>query len=232
MTTALVSHVYWRRTIGRSTRRSSDSRRGGCRQRGSSSATCPQPRLEVVAAWIGVVALSALVALRRAARDRKAGSGCTFRRGRVHRRASDGRSRNRCARSPRKRKPTPRRCGRSTARSSSPAVRMTFAGLNYKIEHQDAAEAQGDGPAAHGNVPVGARSARARSGRRSRCADAHDSYLQALGTVRRGLAGDGQGRRRWARRAPDRGARSAARRPRTSCCKLSDVLWPGEYKPN
>jgi len=110
------------------------------------------------------------------------------------------------------------------------AVRMTFAGLNYKIEH-------GDARTVKQTVQPLTKTFLTASERTRRIAppeslqDAHRKYLEALdhyATASREMikiADDGSERHLLAAHARSEQASHAL-------LELSDVLWPGEYKPN
>lgn len=110
------------------------------------------------------------------------------------------------------------------------AVRMTFAGLNYKTKDQDRKTLQSK---VQPLTPVFESAAR-NAGRLApppTLADAHASYLAALtdyaAASREMLKIVGDGRDEHLIEAHRKSERAGI-----ALLKLSDVLWPGEYKPN
>jgi hypothetical protein len=110
------------------------------------------------------------------------------------------------------------------------AMRMTFAGLNYKIEHQDPAKVK----AMVQPLTVAFHSAaqRARQLRPPESLkDAHASYLEALRLYEEAsremakIAADGRDQHLII-------AHERSEQASHALLQLSDVLWPGEYKPN
>lgn len=110
------------------------------------------------------------------------------------------------------------------------AMRMTFAGLNYKIEHGDPVKVEAE------LRPLTAtfRSAQQRVGKirpPQSLQDAHDSYVEAIALYL-------DASREMARVATDGrdehliAAHQRSQEASHALLKLSDVLWPGEYKPN
>ncbi len=110
------------------------------------------------------------------------------------------------------------------------AVRMIFAGLNYKTGNAGAASIKEKVP------PLGktfqSAAARVRGIRPPpSLADAHESYLEALNLYASAsnemirVADDGRDEHLVA-------AQQKSERASLALLKLSDVLWPGEYKPN
>jgi hypothetical protein len=110
------------------------------------------------------------------------------------------------------------------------AVRMIFAGLNYKSKNLDARTVRD-------NVQPLVKTFQSASQRAQELkvpaslADAHDSYVEAL-TLYASAA------REMTRVAEDGSdahlieAQRRSERASVALLKLSDVLWPGEYKPN
>jgi hypothetical protein len=110
------------------------------------------------------------------------------------------------------------------------AARMTFAGLNYKIEHQDPAKVKSTvQPLAVTFQSAVQRARQIRPPESLR--DAHVSYLEALGLYAEAsremikIADDGLDQHLVA-------AHERSEQASHALLQLSDVLWPGEYKPN
>jgi hypothetical protein len=110
------------------------------------------------------------------------------------------------------------------------AARMTFAGLNYKIEHQDPAKVKSTvQPLAVTFQSAVQRARQIRPPESLR--DAHMSYLEALGLYAEAsremikIADDGLDQHLVA-------AHERSEQASHALLQLSDVLWPGEYKPN
>jgi hypothetical protein len=110
------------------------------------------------------------------------------------------------------------------------AMRMTFAGLNYKIEHQDPAKVKSTVQP----LTEAFQSAVQRAGGLQppeSLQDAHATYLDALGLYAEAaremikIADDGRDQHLVA-------AHERSERASHALLQLSDVLWPGEYKPN
>jgi hypothetical protein len=110
------------------------------------------------------------------------------------------------------------------------AVRMTFAGLNYKIEHNDAGKLK----AAVQPLTRTFTDAAQRAGKiepPASLADAHRTYLEAIDHYAAAsremirIADDGREEHLFA-------AHKRSEQASHELLKLSDVLWPGEYKPN
>jgi hypothetical protein len=110
------------------------------------------------------------------------------------------------------------------------AVRMTFAGLNYKIEHNDAGKLKATVQPLIPTFTDAAERAR-RIQPPPSLEDAHRSYLEAIEHYAAAsremikLADDGREDHLIA-------AHKRSERASHELLKLSDVLWPGEYKPN
>lgn len=110
------------------------------------------------------------------------------------------------------------------------AVRMTFAGLNYKTKDQDA---KGLETKVRPLTPVFEAAAQnaGRLAPPSTLADAHANYLAALADYASAsremlkVAADGRDEHLIE-------AHRKSERAGIALLKLSDVLWPGEYKPN
>jgi hypothetical protein len=110
------------------------------------------------------------------------------------------------------------------------AVRMTFAGLNYKTEGEDAAKLKSAvQPLVKVFAEAGERAARMTPPASLR--DAHASYLGALANYSAAsremlkVVDDGRDAHLIA-------AHQRSQQASHELLKLSDVLWPGEYKPN
>lgn len=110
------------------------------------------------------------------------------------------------------------------------AVRMTFAGLNYKMERTDAGKLKATvQPLTRSFIDAGRR-ARAIQPPPS-LEDAHRSYLEAIehytaaSKMMIRIADDGREEHLIA-------AHERSEQASHELLKLSDVLWPGEYKPN
>ncbi len=110
------------------------------------------------------------------------------------------------------------------------AMRMTFAGLNYKIEHQNPARVKATLQPLIATFQSATQRARQIQPPAS-LSDAHTTYLEALGLYADAsremakIAADGR----------DEHLVTAHRRSEQAShalLRLSDVLWPGEYKPN
>jgi hypothetical protein len=110
------------------------------------------------------------------------------------------------------------------------AMRMTFAGLDYKIEHQDPAKVKATVQPLTATFQAAAQRARQIQPPES-LRDAHISYLDALGLYVEAsremakIAADGRDDHLIA-------AHQRSQEASHALLKLSDVLWPGEYKPN
>jgi hypothetical protein len=110
------------------------------------------------------------------------------------------------------------------------AVRMTFAGLNYKIEHNDAAKLKATVQPLTSTFTDAAQRAR-RIQPPASLEDAHRTYLEAIEHYAAAsremirIADDGSEEHLVA-------AHKRSERASHELLKLSDVLWPGEYKPN
>jgi len=110
------------------------------------------------------------------------------------------------------------------------AMRMTFAGLNYKIEHQDPAKVKATvQPLATTFKSAAQRARQIRPPESLR--DAHVRYLEALGLFV-------EASREMTRVADDRrdehlvAAHARSEQASHALLQLSDMLWAGEYKPN
>jgi hypothetical protein len=110
------------------------------------------------------------------------------------------------------------------------AVRMTFAGLNYKMERTDAGKLKVTVQPLTRSFIDAARRARAIQPPPS-LEDAHRSYLKAIehytaaSKMMIRIADDGREEHLIA-------AHERSEQASHELLKLSDVLWPGEYKPN
>jgi hypothetical protein len=110
------------------------------------------------------------------------------------------------------------------------AVRMTFAGLNYKIDHSDAAKLKATVQPLTRTFNDAAQRAR-RIQPPPSLEDAHRSYLEAIehyaaaSKIMIKVAEDGREEHLVA-------AHERTEQASHELLKLSDVLWPGEYKPN
>jgi hypothetical protein len=110
------------------------------------------------------------------------------------------------------------------------AVRMTFAGINYKIEHQDAQKLKATVEPLTQRFKSAAQRARAIQPPASLAA-VHEDYLAALDQYAMAT----QEMVRVARDGRDEHLISAQQKSENASAtllKVSDVLWPGEYKPN
>jgi hypothetical protein len=110
------------------------------------------------------------------------------------------------------------------------AMRMTFAGLNYKIEHNDPAKVKATLQPLIATFQSATQRARQMQPPAS-LRDAHKSYLEALGLYVEAsremakVAADGRDEHLVA-------AHRSSGQASHALLQLSDVLWPGEYKPN
>jgi hypothetical protein len=110
------------------------------------------------------------------------------------------------------------------------AVRMTFAGLNYKIKHNDAAKLKATVQPLTRTFTDAAQRAR-RLQPPASLADAHRTYLGAIehytdaSRIMIRVADDGREEHLIT-------AHKRSEQASHELLKLSDVLWPGEYKPN
>jgi len=110
------------------------------------------------------------------------------------------------------------------------AVRMIFAGLNYKTGNADAASVRERVQPLTKTFQSAASRVRTIQAPPS-LADAHGSYLEALRLYASAskemirVADDGRDEHLVA-------AQQKSERASLALLKLSDVLWPGEYKPN
>jgi hypothetical protein len=110
------------------------------------------------------------------------------------------------------------------------AMRMTFAGLNYKIEHGDADRVKTELQPLTATFRSAGQRVRKIQPPQS-LQDAHDSYVEAIALYLDAsremakVATDGRDEHLIAAHARSQEASHAL-------LKLSDVLWPGEYKPN
>ena len=110
------------------------------------------------------------------------------------------------------------------------AMRMTFAGMNYKIEHQDPAKVKATVQPLTAVLQSAAQRARQIQPPES-LKDAHKSYLEALALYV-------EASREMAKVAVDGRdehlvvAHERSGQASHALLQLSDVLWPGEYKPN
>ena len=110
------------------------------------------------------------------------------------------------------------------------AVRMTFAGLNYKLEHGDAGQLKSRVQPLVQIFKAAALRAGSIKAPPS-LADAHRSYVEALDAYAEAsqemlrVAADGKDEHLVA-------AQQRSERASEALLKVSDVLWPGEYKPN
>jgi hypothetical protein len=110
------------------------------------------------------------------------------------------------------------------------AVRMIFSGLSYKTEHSDAKILREQvQPLIKGFQRAAAKAGALRAP--GSLVDAHASYVEALelyaSAAREMLkVGDDRGDRHLIE------AQKRSERASVALLKLSDVLWPGEYKPN
>ncbi len=110
------------------------------------------------------------------------------------------------------------------------AVRMIFAGLNYKTADRDAGKLKSKvQPLTQTFVDAARRVDKMRPP--ASLQDAHDSYQQALGLYTSAtremvrIAEDGKDEHLVL-------AQKRSEQASLAILKLSDVLWPGEYKPN
>ena len=110
------------------------------------------------------------------------------------------------------------------------AVRMIFAGLAYKTEHRNAQQLKAKVQPLTGSFTAAAARLRQITPPRD-LEDAHRSYLEALdlyaSAAREMIKAADDGRDEHLVAAQERSERAS-----TELLKLSDVLWPGEYKPN
>ena len=110
------------------------------------------------------------------------------------------------------------------------AMRMTFAGMNYKIEHQDPANVKATVQPLTVTFQSAAQRARQLRPPES-LKDAHTSYLEALRLYKDAsremikIAADGRDQHLIT-------AHERSEQASHALLQLSDVLWPGEYKPN
>ena len=110
------------------------------------------------------------------------------------------------------------------------AVRMTFAGLHYKIEHNDSSKLKSTVQPLTETFQSAFRRVRQIQPPAS-LQDAHNSYLEALENYTAAsrelikVAYDGRQDHLVA-------AHKRSERASHVLLQLSDVLWPGEYKPN
>jgi hypothetical protein len=110
------------------------------------------------------------------------------------------------------------------------AMRMTFAGLNYKIEHKDPAKVKSTVQPLTLTFQAAAQRARRIQPPES-LQNAHAAYLDALGLYAEAsremikVADDGLDHHLVA-------AHERSEQASHALLQLSDVLWPGEYKPN
>jgi hypothetical protein len=110
------------------------------------------------------------------------------------------------------------------------AVRMTFAGLNYKIDHSDVAKLKATIQPLTRTFNDAAQRAR-RIQPPPSLEDAHRSYLEAIehyaaaSRIMVKIADDGREEHLVA-------AQKRSEQASHELLKLGDVLWPGEYKPN
>jgi hypothetical protein len=110
------------------------------------------------------------------------------------------------------------------------AVRMTFAGLNYKIDQSDAAKLKATVQPLTRTFSDAAQRAR-RIQPPPSLEDAHRGYLEAIehyaaaSKIMIKVAEDGREEHLIA-------AHQRSEQASHELLKLSDVLWPGEYKPN
>ncbi len=110
------------------------------------------------------------------------------------------------------------------------AMRMTFAGLNYKIDHGDRAKVKTQlEPLTSAFQSAGQRVRKIQPPQSLQ--DAHDSYVEAIALYLDAsremakVATDGRDEHLIA-------AHQRSQEASLALLKLSDVLWPGEYKPN
>jgi len=110
------------------------------------------------------------------------------------------------------------------------AMRMTFAGMNYKIEHQDPAKIRTTVQPLTTVFQGAAQRARQLRPPES-LKDAHKNYLEALRLYTDAsremvkIAGDGRDEHLVV-------AHEHTEQASHALLQLGDVLWPGEYKPN
>jgi hypothetical protein len=110
------------------------------------------------------------------------------------------------------------------------AVRMTFAGLKYKTEHQDAQKLKAAVEPLTESFKSAAQRARTIQPPSS-LAGAHHDYVTALNQYAAAaqemirVAGDGREEHLVS-------AQKKSEKASEALLKVSDVLWPGEYKPN
>lgn len=110
------------------------------------------------------------------------------------------------------------------------AVRMIFSGLRYKTEHSDARILREQVQPLIRHFQAAAQRARALKPPAS-LSDAHASYIEALelyaSAASQMIKVADDGRQQHLVDAQQRSERASL-----ALLKLSDVLWPGEYKPN
>jgi hypothetical protein len=110
------------------------------------------------------------------------------------------------------------------------AIRMTFAGLKYKTEHHDARKLKASVEPLARSFKLAEQRARAIQPPPS-LADTHNSYVAALDQYAAAtqemlrVVGDGRDEHLMA-------AQKKSEKASETLLKVSDVLWPGEYKPN
>jgi hypothetical protein len=110
------------------------------------------------------------------------------------------------------------------------AIRMTFAGLKYKTEHHDASKLKATVEPLTLSFRSAAQRARAIQPPPS-LADTHKSYVGAVDQYAAAtqemlrVVGDGRDEHLLA-------AQKKSEKASETLLKVSDVLWPGEYKPN
>lgn len=110
------------------------------------------------------------------------------------------------------------------------AIRMTFAGLKYKTEHQDAQKLKATVWPLTDSFKSAAQRARAIQPPPA-LAGAHRDYVAALDQYAAAtqemtwVAADGREEHMVA-------AQKKSEKASEALLKVSDVLWPGEYKPN
>ena len=110
------------------------------------------------------------------------------------------------------------------------AIRMTFAGLKYKTEHQDAQKLKKTVEPLTQTFKSAAQRARAIQPPPS-LADAHGSYVAAVDqyavATQEMMRVASDGREEHLVSAQKKGEKASE-----ALLQVSDVLWPGEYKPN
>lgn len=110
------------------------------------------------------------------------------------------------------------------------AMRMTLAGLHYKIDHQDPAKVKAAVQPLTATFQSASQRARQLRPPQS-LQDAHASYLEALDMY-------AAASREMVKVAVDRSdqhlvaAHQHSQQASHALLRLGDVLWPGEYKPN